>query len=78
MWEEEHWHRFPTETSIILQIVDFYIVAVGFKPSIRCRAQTQNGSGGDKGQKVEEACARLRPGICFVEAFRGGDESEVS
>lgn len=52
------------------QIVDSYIVALGFKPTIRCQAQTQKGCSWDKGQRVE-ACARVLPGICFAETFRG-------
>lgn len=37
------------------QIVDCYIVALGFKPTIRRQAQTGIGCSGDKGQRVE-AC----------------------
>lgn len=35
------------------QIVDSYIVALGFKPTIRRQAQTQKGSSGDKDRWVE-------------------------
>lgn len=64
------------------QIVDSYIVAVGFKPTIRRRAQTLKGCSGDKGQRVE-AYARVLAGICFAGTFRGelrrgSDESEQS